>query len=38
MCKKTTSVPQIHTCKPILVQVEDDKTIGQNVFVFDIIG
>jgi hypothetical protein len=35
--KKLTSVPQIHTCNPILVQVEDVKTIGQNVFVFDSI-
>jgi hypothetical protein len=37
ICKKLTSVLQIHTCKPILVQMEDVKTIGQNVFVFDSI-
>jgi hypothetical protein len=36
-CKKPTSVPQIHTCKLILVQMEDGKTIGQNAFVFDNI-
>ncbi len=32
-----TIVLEIHTCKPILVQMEDAKTIGQNVFVFDNI-
>ncbi len=36
-CKKLTSVPQSHACKPILVQVEDVKIIGQKVFVFDSI-
>jgi hypothetical protein len=36
-CKKPISVAQIHTCKPIFVQMEDAKTIGQNVFVFNNI-